>query len=370
MKKILFILPSYSPSIFGGVAVSMGKMIKKINEVYDVNVLTTNYKIKSKIITNSWTIFEGVKVYYVKSRTPALSIHFILKGIFEIHKYDQIHISSLFFSPNILFICYSRIFNKKIILSTHGEISEHALKIKSWKKKPYLLLIKIIQKNIVFRATSLKEFNEIKFHFPNSKVLLIPNFFENNEQLNLQKKNQFVFLGRISKIKMIENLIIACSLSRRFIESDYKLIIAGSVDLEFINYKNDLDLLVFSNNLTEKIFFIGEIDSREKDIFLSESKALFLISASENFGNVVIESLQQGTPVIASKGTPWEDLNNLNCGYWIDNKPSEIALKIDHFIDINKEEYNKMSINAVNFSFFFNINKLIPIWEKEMSKIK
>ena len=370
MKKILFILPSYSPSIFGGVAVSMGKIIKKINEVYDVNVLTTNYKIKSKIITNSWTIFEGVKVYYVKSRTPALSIHFILKGIFEIHKYDQIHINSLFFFPNILFICYSRIFNKKIILSTHGEISEHALKIKSWKKKPYLLLIKIIQKNIVFRATSLKEFNEIKFHFPNSKVLLIPNFFENNEQLNLQKKNQCVFLGRISKIKMIENLIIACSLSRRFIESDYKLIIAGSVDLEFINYKNDLDLLVFSNNLTEKIFFIGEIDSREKDIFLSESKALILISASENFGNVVIESLQQGTPVIASKGTPWEDLNNLNCGYWIDNKPSEIALKIDHFIDINKEEYNKMSINAVNFSFFFNINKLIPIWEKEMSKIK
>ncbi len=370
MKKILFILPIYKPSIFGGVAISMGTIIKKINEIYDVNVLTTNYKIKSKIITNSWTIFDGVKVYYVKSRTPALSIHFILKGIFEIHKYDQIHISSLFFFPNIFFIYYSSIFNKKIIISTHGELSEQALIIKSWKKKPYLLFIKIIQKNIAFRATSLKEVNEIQFHFPNSKVLLIPNFFENNEQLYLQKKNQFVFLGRISKIKKLENLIIACSLSRRFIESDFKLIIAGSVDLEFLKYKNNLDLLVFSNNLTEKISFIGEINLSEKEILLSESKALILISESENFGNVVIESLEQGTPVIASKGTPWEDLNNLKCGYWIDNKPSEIALKIDHIIDINKEEYDKMSINAVNFSNFFSINKLIPIWEKEISKIK
>ena len=108
----------------------------------------------------------------------------------------------------------------------------------------------------------------------------------------------------------------------------------------------------------------------QKEILLSESKALILISESENFGNVVIESLEQGTPVIASKGTPWEDLNNLKCGYWIDNKPSEIALKIDHIIDINKEEYDKMSINAVNFSNFFSINKLIPIWEKEISKIK
>ena len=39
----------------------------------------------------------------------------------------------------------------------------------------------------------------------------------------------------------------------------------------------------------------------------------------ENFGNIVTESLVKGIPVIASKGTPWEDLITFKCGWWVDN---------------------------------------------------
>ena len=34
---------------------------------------------------------------------------------------------------------------------------------------------------------------------------------------------------------------------------------------------------------------------------------------------IIAEALVRGIPVIASKGTPWQDLETHNCGWWVDN---------------------------------------------------
>ena len=44
-----------------------------------------------------------------------------------------------------------------------------------------------------------------------------------------------------------------------------------------------------------------------------------------NFGMIVTEALSVGTPVMASLGTPWEELNTIGCGWWIDRTPENIA---------------------------------------------
>lgn len=40
---------------------------------------------------------------------------------------------------------------------------------------------------------------------------------------------------------------------------------------------------------------------------------------------IVPEALICGTPVYASLGTPWEELNTHQCGWWRDNSPETIA---------------------------------------------
>ena len=44
-----------------------------------------------------------------------------------------------------------------------------------------------------------------------------------------------------------------------------------------------------------------------------------------NFGMIVTRGLSVGTPVMASLGTPWEELNTIGCGWWIDRTPENIA---------------------------------------------
>ena len=71
-------------------------------------------------------------------------------------------------------------------------------------------------------------------------------------------------------------------------------------------------------------------------------------SHNENFGNVVVESLSQGTPVIASTGTPWQILQKYKAGYWISNSPEKIAEILDDVLILSKQEYNLMRLNSEN----------------------
>ena len=361
--KILFTLMNFPPSNFGGVAAGMFPIIKELCTAPDtkVKVLTTSHKIiKSKLPkTNSWTTFDGVSVIYFKSNAFFL---YLLEGFRQIKYSDCIFLNSIFFFPNFLFLIVGLIFKKKIFLLPHGELLKPALRTKYWKKGLYLWLMKSFAKNVTLITTSIQELSRTQEVFPHSKVIIIPIFFDFGKPLNIEKSNQFLFLGRICKIKKIENIILACSYSKYFLSNNYKLLIAGPTDKEFLQYKSKLVNLIISSNLESNIKFVGEVNSPQKEELLSQSKSLFIVSDSENFSNVVVESLAQGTPVVASKGTPWDSLIDMNAGFWIDNSPKVIASKMDEIIKMNDKRYKEMSINSISLSKKFTKKKILPLW--------
>ena len=55
---------------------------------------------------------------------------------------------------------------------------------------------------------------------------------------------------------------------------------------------------------------------------------LVLPSFTENFGATVIDALAHGKPVIASTATPWRELRDRGCGWWVDNSPESLASAI------------------------------------------
>ncbi len=80
---------------------------------------------------------------------------------------------------------------------------------------------------------------------------------------------------------------------------------------------------------------MGPVGGKEKYERLSKLSALLVPSAQENFGMIVPEGLICGTPVYASLGTPWSELEECDAGWWRSNEPETIASVIKEIIALD-----------------------------------
>ena len=72
--------------------------------------------------------------------------------------------------------------------------------------------------------------------------------------------------------------------------------------------------------------------------FIKNGDVFVLPTFSENFGIVVAEALASGVPVITTRGTPWEELNSHNCGWYIDMSIANLKHALNEAMDSSSEE--------------------------------
>ena len=156
-----------------------------------------------------------------------------------------------------------------------------------------------------------------------------------------------MYIGRINPIKNIDKLLIALRKSNLFLSSDYKLTIAGKGVKKYVDYINQI---ISENGLCDKVYFPNKIiDGEEKGSLYAKSKYLFLISETENFGNVVLEGMSYGVVPVTSLGTPWSILSEQNVGFYLSNDVDSLSRLIDKLIEMDDKSYNKISNNAQLF---------------------
>ena len=150
----------------------------------------------------------------------------------------------------------------------------------------------------VSRFIVLSEFQKrkmVKYGWPEEKIVVKGNFVSQNH-VNLvnpvqEKKDQIVYVGRLSKEKGVETLIKAFKQLGR----NTKLVIVGDgVD------RAELEEMAHGLNVE----FVGQKPSEEARQIIAESKALVSPSACwETFGLAAAEALSVGTPsVVANVG--------------------------------------------------------------------
>lgn len=175
----------------------------------------------------------------------------------------------------------------------------------------------------------------------------------------------FLYVGRIAPIKALDILLLGLAKSDAFMKSDYKLLIAGGVEKQFEWYYKQLNKILSENlSLKEKVVFLGNVEGDQKIQLYADAYYSILVSHSENFGNVVIEALSQGTPVIASHGTPWQKLVDSKAGLWIDNNENEVAKSIDKVLAMDEDEYRQTRANAYKLALEFDVYANIDEWVK------
>ena len=249
------------------------------------------------------------------------------------HDYDLYHTNGLWMYCNHITCSIARRRNKPYIITPHGMLYPNALQRSYWKKWPLIQLCfrKDIKLASCIHVTCKPEMEYVRQFGYHGAIAIIPNptnlpdylkdvailkqtFLESNKQI------KFGFLGRLHPIKKVENLLYG--MSHLSSPNNCELIIMGKGDEVYEQFlRNETKRLGLEN----QVKFYGFINGRDKYEQLAQLSCLFVPSDFENFGMIVTEALSVGTPVMASLGTPWEELNTKKCGWWIDRSPEKIA---------------------------------------------
>jgi glycosyltransferase involved in cell wall biosynthesis len=290
------------------------------------------------------------------------------KKLETFHDADIIHANGLWQYSTHASAVFARKTQKPFVLTLHGMLYPEGLKKSKWIKKMSLLLYQQddIEKAKVLHATCLQELQFLRDLGIKAPVAVIPNPIETSgttfHHTNTGLSKKVGFVGRFAPIKNLEKLIHAWAEVAKT-HPDWELVLIGDGDE---TYTRSLKQLANKLN-ADTIIFKGFLSGEAKDAELNKISYLVLPSKSENFGMVVPEALLKGIPVIASKGTPWEELNTHHAGWWIDVGVEPLVQSLLKAMLLTESERNLMGLNGYrlvqeNYSVESVSHKMIQLY--------
>jgi glycosyltransferase involved in cell wall biosynthesis len=299
---------------------------------------------------------EGVKIQFFD--TKVLRWFGLLNEFRSFLKKENpaiVHINGIWTPQNWGFQKIAQELGIKVVLSPHGMLEPWILAHNPWKKKLGLFLYqnKAIRRAQHLHVTALMEKETIRNLGYTNELTIIPNGIDLSEikkKKELYGTKKVIFLSRIHPKKGIELLLEAWRMTNT---QGWSLEIAGNGDDNYIQF------LTQSANDINNVHFVGAKYGEEKWDFLRSADVMVLPTHSENFGIVVAEALAVGLPVITTKGTPWEDLNIHNCGWWIDLSVSSLSSTLATVFSKDTLELKEMGLNGMKLiEDKYNINKI------------
>ena len=185
-----------------------------------------------------------------------------------------------------------------------------------------------------------------------TKTFIKPNFVDiqsNNIPFH-ERKNQFIFAGRLDKLKGIDLLLEAWT-SIKY--SD--LIICGTGPED--KWCKDF----IKKHKLSNVFMTGHISNKQTKDLIAESKALILPTQwYEGFPMTIVESFACGTPVIGSNIGNVGSLikNGVNGNTFQFNSVSSLIYAVNNLTDMctsTKEYYNKHYTAEINYQILSKI---------------
>ena len=262
--------------------------------------------------------------------------------LFHIHALWQYtsHISSKFAFKNSI----------PYIISPKGMLEPWSLNTSNYAKKLALKLYqqKDLEKATCIHATSEMESQNIRNLGLNNPIAVIPHCIDLStislRERKLEKdKYKILFLSRIHPKKGIELLIDAYADLASTLRYNWQVQIVGNGNA---NYIKALMHRIKKRGLENEIKISDPQFGSDKLKTLQEADVFVLPTYSENFGVVIAEALSCGIPVITTKGTPWEELNTYNAGWWIDIGVNPLVDALSKALELTDEERIQMGRNG------------------------
>lgn len=337
--RLLHVAATWWPALrYGGTIVSTRGLCRALVRGGDsVQVLTTSVDGTgdSTVPIGVDVDDDGPRVRYHRSRwmrrlywSPALA-----RSLTQVAPTaDLVHAHAVFLWPTAAAARAARRAAKPFVLSPRGMLVRGLIEARSrWAKQAWITLVERanLRGAAAIHVTSAYERDELRALDlgPLPRIEVIPNGVELPHAPSPPPgRRRALFVGRVAAKKRIETLLDALSL-------------VDAVSLEIVGPDDEglspaLARRAAERGLAERVVFSGPTDPAGVQAALARSDLLVLASRSENFGNVVVEAMAAGRPVVVTPGVGAADIvRAAGAGHVAEEDAASIAAAIRDLLD-------------------------------------
>jgi glycosyltransferase involved in cell wall biosynthesis len=230
------------------------------------------------------------------------------------------HVHGLWLMPNVYPGIVARRHRVPLVLAPQGMLGPEALAFSRRRKQFmwYALQRSAVRAASCLHATSEQEYQEIRAFGLRIPIAVVPNGVDvpSLQYTSPVRRSErtILYLGRIHPKKGLDCLIAAWHrLERQW--PDWGLRIIGPDEGGYLDRLKHQAMVLGLRRVSFEAPLFGD----QKDEAYRAADIFVLPTLNENFAMTVAEALSQGTPVICTKGAPWQGLETKRCGWWINH---------------------------------------------------
>ena len=334
---------------------SIANLVGLLQDKYDLFIVTRDRDYQDKapypgIVTDEWMPGEGCQLMYLSPGNVNL-LH--LNWLINQTNADYIYANSLLGYMTRLLLVLNIIRRQILIIAPRGEMHKGALRLKAYKKIPFVYLVKAISKKwIIWHATDLTEIQAIKQFFADSRVQYVPVRFAPDTPKQLTQRTthikqegvaKLVFISRITPKKGLHLLL---KLLTKFTPSGQL-----TVDIygpnETNSYWQDCLAMIQKLGPTCVVTYQGMIDHDSVSNVLAAYDFFVLPTLGENFGHAIFEAFSVGLPVLISDQTQWRGLQERGAGWDLPlQHEADWLATLQQCVAMNTRTYSRMTVAA------------------------
>jgi glycosyltransferase involved in cell wall biosynthesis len=332
--RILHVVPTFYPAVcYGGPIYSVLQLCVSLSCLgHEVRVVTTDANGHSRLTAEEKRdpVLDQLCVRFCSRVGHGMIAPSLVKQVMKEAEWaDVIHLTAVYNFSTIPTILAARSAEKPLVWSPRGALqrwsgSRHVRAKSLWNATCRSML----PTRVALHVTSEEEAAESVAGVGKAHTCIIPNGIDIPGFPPAPPEDGYLkilFIGRLDPKKGLENLISSLpSLSEHGV-SKWRLTIAGDGAPAYVAR---LRALVSETGTGAQVEFAGDLRGQDKYMAFANSDVVAVPSHTENFANVVAEGLAHARPVIASRATPWREIERHDCGLWVNNDSGSLASAI------------------------------------------